>query len=473
MTEVTYIRASDAKSWSSCKRRAWYDHHPPEGFDLPEEGEFEQLIIQLGVRHEWGVKRKLEKEYQLVEAVSEQHTCDLMAAEVDIIYQPQFTEGDIIGKPDFLIRHESGEYQAADAKLARSDDKKEIQIQLGVYRKMMNNGLPALVFLGNGETVEIGDEADKLADKFLAGMREILANKTSPQVRYSESRCKPCPYYGVCKPEFKAKEEITLLYGVESRAAPGLEAQGITTISKMAESDPNIISDVPYLKGFSKRNRAVLQAKSYFDDSVHRLQDVVMPEGTWVHFGIETNPLADTRQEHVYLWGFLKPPYDHGAFEYVWTDHERDDEKGWRQFLDLVERYRQEYPDLILCHFSNYEMDKIKMYAKRYDMHEHPTVAWLLGDDTPLFDIKTPVTESFVLPLAGYGLKQICKHEGLVNFQWQDEDSGSQWSVVQFVKYRMELITDRRAQMKKEILTYNFDDVMATRKLEEWLRKNS
>jgi uncharacterized protein len=79
--------------------------------------------------------------------------------------------------------------------------------------------------------------------------------------------------------------------------------------------------------------------------------------------------------------------------------------------------------------------------------------------------------ESFVLPLAGYGLKQICKHEGLVNFQWSDEGSGSQWSVVQFVKYRTELIKSRRQQMKNDILTYNFDDVMATRKLEEWLRK--
>jgi hypothetical protein len=40
-------------------------------------------------------------------------------------------------------------------------------------------------------------------------------------------------------------------------------------------------------------------------------------------------------------------------------------------------------------------------------------------------------------------------------------------SVVQFVKYRTELITDRRKQMKKDILTYNFDDVMTTKKFVE------
>lgn len=168
--------------------------------------------------------------------------------------------------------------------------------------------------------------------------------------------------------------------------------------------------------------------------------------------------------------GFLKPPYDASAFDYVWTDHERDDETGWRQFLDLMARYREEYPDLILCHFSSYEVTNIRRYAKRYGMEDHPVVEWLLGDDSPLFDIQGPVKDSFVLPLASYGLKQICKHEDLVNFQWQDDDSGSQWSVVQFVKYRLELIKERREQMKKDILAYNFDDVMATRKLEEWLR---
>lgn len=174
------------------------------------------------------------------------------------------------------------------------------------------------------------------------------------------------------------------------------------------------------------------------------------------------------------IWGgFLKSPYDHSAFDTIWTDNERNDKQGWLQFLELMEQYRQEFPDLVLCHFSSYEVVNIKRYAKRYDMEEHPIVKWLLGDDSPLFDIQKPVKGNFVLPLASYGLKQICKHKDLVNFQCSDDDSGSQWSVVQFVKYRMELIKDRREQMKKDILTYNFDDVVATRRLEKWLRDSS
>jgi uncharacterized protein len=75
-----------------------------------------------------------------------------------------------------------------------------------------------------------------------------------------------------------------------------------------------------------------------------------------------------------------------------------------------------------------------------------------------------------VLPLQGYGLKDICRHPDLVNFQWQDEESGSQWSVVQFNHFLLESDPEIRARLKNKILGYNRDDVTATRRLEEWLR---
>jgi len=467
------IRASAAKSWVHCQRRAWLDSNLPQGYETTEPNEFDQLVMRLGIRHEWNVKRQLEKQYQLIEAVSEEHTKALMDAGVQVIYQGQITKDGIVGKPDFLIRHESGEYQPADAKLARSEEKKEIQIQLGVYRKLLGNGLKALAFLGTGEVTEIGDEADTEVDKFLANMGEILAQPTPPPVRYSESKCRACGFNAVCKPDFEAKGELTLIYGIDSRSAPGLEKQGIDTIRKLADIDPAAIEDVPFLKGYEKKQRAVLQAKTYFDGTIHQLKPVTLPVGTWIHFDIEVNPLTESGQEHVYLWGFLKPPYDGSYFDYVWTDSDTQDRQGWEAFIAKIEEYRSLYPNLVLAHFSGYEVQKINLYAERYAMQAHPTVAWLLDDDTPLFDLRKVVKNCFVLPLASYGLKYICKHPKLVNFQWDDADSGSQWSVVQFVNYLGTMIPAERERIKRDILTYNFDDVMATRKLEEWLRNIS
>lgn len=469
MTDNLYIRPSDARSWLHCKRRVWYDNFPPENMPIAELDPFEELIAEMGMRHAQNVKNNYEQTHPMVEATSVEHTNQLMAEGVDAIYHPQIidSQNKILGEPNLLIRDADGQYQIVDAKLSRKEDKKEIQIQLGIYHQLMGGNLPALAVLGDNSTAEFGDETYKEVAKFLIDMRSILSINTPPEVRYGKSKCESCPYVGICKPAFEATEELTLLYGIESRAAPNLESQDINTITTLADSNPEDIAEVPYLPDVS---RAVLQAKTYKTGEMFVIHPPNLPNGTWVHFDIEVNPLTDNGEEHVYLWGFLKPPYDNSAFEYIWTDSQNDDEQGWHGFLELMAQYRQQYPDLILCHFSNYEKANIKRYAKRYDMAEHPIVAWLLGDETPLFDIHPIVKDSFVLPLDGLGLKDICKHEDLVNFQWRNEESGAQWSVVQFHKYLAEQSQTQREQMKQDIIAYNIDDVMATRKLEEWLR---
>ena len=95
---------------------------------------------------------------------------------VPVIYQGRLlneSEG-LVGYPDFLIRHESGQYQSADAKLSLKESKKVIQIQLGIYRRLLTNELPAIVFLGDGRTAQLGNEVDSLVDEFITGMRSLL-----------------------------------------------------------------------------------------------------------------------------------------------------------------------------------------------------------------------------------------------------------------------------------------------------------
>ena len=71
---MTAIRASDAKSWVHCPRRAWFDRHPPDGYESIEPAEFDQLMIALGGRHEWNVKRQLEQQHTVAWRRSRQST---------------------------------------------------------------------------------------------------------------------------------------------------------------------------------------------------------------------------------------------------------------------------------------------------------------------------------------------------------------------------------------------------------------
>lgn len=470
-TDRLIIKPSDARSWTLCTRRVWLDNK--HDFKLaPSTDEFQQLIIQLGLEHEGAVLEHLATTLDVHTATSPEDTKHLMAEGVQAIYQAQLVDetSGLIGYPDFLIRHECGEYQPADAKLSLSKEKVEIQVQLGFYRRMLNSQLPAIVFLGDGSEDLIGDEASVITNRFVTEMRQLLASNEEPVVRYSHSKCRACPYYAHCKPAFEAKEELSLLYGIQGRAALGLEAEGINTISQLAEADPTTVPDVPYLKGYDKKHRAILQAKSYLTGEVFQLCPVSLPEGQWVHFDIEDNPLTGDGEKHVYLWGFLAPSYANENFEYVWTESASEDEQGWLRFLDLIEQYRQRYPNLVLAHYSQHERTTIRGYAKRYGMENNTTVTYLLGETSPLFDLQKPVLDSLVLPLQSYGLKDICKHEDLVNFQWEDGGSGAQWSVVQFNRFLAESDLKTKEALKSDILGYNRDDVIATRRLEEWLR---
>ncbi|HIB84197.1 MAG TPA: TM0106 family RecB-like putative nuclease [Chromatiaceae bacterium] len=465
------IKPSDSKSWSLCHRRVWIDNKT----DLRPteiEDEFQQLIVNLGLQHEQAVLDQLSRTYQVHKATSPEDTQRLMSEGAEVIYQAQLIDEDenFVGYPDFLIRHENGSYQPADAKLSLSEEKKDIQVQLGFYRRMLDNGLPAIVYLGDGSEAVIGDESIDVTNQFVDEMHDILSSDVEPSVRYSHSKCRACPYYTHCKPAFEAREELSLLYGVHGRSVQGLNRAGIDTITTLANTDPENIPEIPYLKGFDKHRRAVLQADSYLTGAIHQINDFTLPEGYWVHFDIEDNPLTESGDKHVYLWGFLIPSYHNDDFEYVWTDTEKDDRDGWIIFLEKIDNYRRNHPDLIIAHYSSHERTTIKAYAKRYSMENNEIVLYLLGDDSPLYDMQKPVLNNFVLPLQAYGLKDICKHKDLVNFQWEDNESGSQWSIVQFHRFLAETDLVTKDGLKSEILGYNRDDVIATRKLEEWLR---
>ena len=55
------VKPSDAKSWSLCARRVWFDNQPSEGPEI-DIGEFDQLVIDLGLTHEKTILERLSQE---------------------------------------------------------------------------------------------------------------------------------------------------------------------------------------------------------------------------------------------------------------------------------------------------------------------------------------------------------------------------------------------------------------------------
>ena len=329
------IKSSDVKSWLSCERRVWYDNYPPE--NKREIEPFDQLIINRSAEHKEVIYQKLSKQYTIEHAQSPEHTKELITKCVEVIYEPQLLDSssNLFGTPDFLIRHEDGEYQPADAKIIKSTInsktgkvKKELQIEFGIYKQLLGTNLPGLVYLVDGELQKVHDLDDELVDDFIKKMNKILAENDPPTARYVHSECKKCPYYSICYPQFIDKGEITLIFGIDRRSAPKLEEIGIDTFQKLLASEPDKISKIPRI---TNNEKIVLQAKSWHTGEIFKLKNIELPKGTWVHFDVEDNPLDLSGEKHVYLWGFLKPNYDEESFEYSWTDNMNDDCKRLAQ----------------------------------------------------------------------------------------------------------------------------------------------
>jgi uncharacterized protein len=472
--KVKYIRASDARSWTECLRKVWYNHNPPPLQQKPEDDSMLEFFKEKGFKHEDIVLKELKKKYKVEEATSAAHTQQLMKQGAEVIYQPQFVDHQkkIVGHPDFLIKQDDGSYQVADAKLANTT-KKDVKIQLGVYRVLVGSDHPAIVYHGNGDTSEVGDEANKMTQEFLVSMRDILSKKSPPSAKHAFNKCSGCKYKEICIPEFKAKDDLSLLYGINKISAEALEKIGITTITQLADIDPDTLPDIPYMKKPEDKRRAVMTAKAYKKDEAIQVKKLKLPRGHWVHFDIESNPFVSENKDYVYLWGLLEPDYKDSDYDHVWADAEKDDRKTWFAFLNKVKKLRQQHPDLILAHYSQFEVKAIERYAERYKMKNNPTVRYLLGKKSPLFDLLDAVKETFIMPTNSYGLKEISKNPKLVNFQWSDEDSGSAWSVVQYHKFLEEKDPVKKQELKDKIIEYNRDDVRATHKLEMWMREQN
>lgn len=456
--------ASAAIAWKACHRRAWYDMHDPGSAEPPDK--FNQLIMQAGIEHERAVLATLDS---YTKARDEVHTAQLMESHTPIIYQPKFRDDTlgVVAQPDFLFLEADG-YRAADAKLAGSiKDKPGLRIQLAVYQRVLRSDLPAKALLGNGEEALIGAKDLDRADEFIASMKH-LADSPRPEVHFGNTKCSLCAYRSICIPEFQANGDLGQNYFLRAEPISHLRARGIHTLADLAKQDPEALPEVPHLKGDTRR-LAVLHAKALVTGNLIVLEDPAPIPGTPIHFDIESKPQSKGSPEEVYLWGFLMPPYAKEDFEYVWHDGGADaDRNGWHQFLAVVAEQRKRYPDAVYVHYARFEHDAIKRYAQRFGDQSHPVVEWLLKEDG-LLDLCEMVKDSVVLPTYGYGLKEVCKAPNLVNFQWELQESGSQWSVVRYMDFLGAEDERAREEIKSEVLAYNRDDVRATRALEMWL----
>ncbi len=236
--------------------------------------------------------------------------------------------------------------------------------------------------------------------------------------------------------------------------------------------------------------------------------------------------------EKIYLWGVKDYRGSSPRFLPALAGFGPDgDRAGWDQFLAICAALLAERPNLRFVHWGNYEQTRIRDYMERYGEKSsaspiagHPEGSHLeashseashseepgdeesrtrsapIGDPAPdlwlplaekparsfaakdlvaapsgtadrvlerLVDLLPVVKASVVLPLPSYGLKVV---EKFVGFERRLTEYQGNLAMARYIEACETSDPGTREEIMKEILTYNEEDLDATRAVMEWLR---
>lgn len=472
-----------------CERRVFL---AARGEERAEPDEFEELIHELGIRHE---KEHLAsfRQYTDISLVHYDRrveaTREAIARGDDVIYQGVFeaklpgTEDTVAGSPDFLIRRGKN-YIIRDCKLARHAEEGgrhgEIVFQLQLYgwlfKACMKKKPAALeVYLGDRTTVGIPVADDRDVLELLNRVRSLELLKEEPWSPVGWSKCSGCGFEERCWQIAEQQGDPAVVYGVDQATAIALRDQGVYTIDELLrEHSEETLHELKKQRGdrlvrVGKASRRILQqTEALKKGKPFLIKPLELPsKDNWVMFDLEGLPPQFDELDKVYLWGmqvFGKRPGDY--LPSLAGFGEQGDREGWDLFLKNSEAVFREYGDIPFVHWNHYETTKLREYIARYK--DTDGIAGRVLENC--LDLLKVTRDCLVLPEPSYSLKVVEQRAG---FERTMEEFGGNWSIAQYVRAVETEDEELRREIMVQIQRYNQEDLAATWAVLEWVRRFS
>ncbi len=337
--------------------------------------------------------------------------------------------------------------------------KEEYKFQLTFYSLILERiqgVLPKEAYIVNGS----GDEGSFKVDDFLdyfhftrERIEEILDGQKPPP--FLKSSCKQSPWFSLCLENAKSCSDISLISRLSQSDQRRLYDLGIQTIHDMTSANLEDLRSKLEDWPFDKILRFQSQANVLVSNEPMILKRHEFPAvDTEIYFDIESDPT----KEIDYLLGVLKRNKD-GSTEYkaFFAEGKKDEERIWREFLDYLDALEDRF---VIYHYSQYEKAVFDRFANKYGISL--TLDAKFKDHA--FDLQKIMTDSVILPLYFYSLKDVGKYLG---FKWNDENAGGAESIVWYDEY----VANKKLELRSKLLQYNEDDVRATLFIKDWLSK--
>lgn len=433
---------------------------------------------------------------------------DALRSGADVVFQAAFFDGQFHGRSDFLVRQADGTYAVFDTKLARHA-KVTALLQLAAYGdQLLKAGITPdpMVTLVLGATVQLPGGGFEYVrshhrlseilpvfrerqDRFLALTSSHLA-QPGP-VQWDTAGLTACGRCDYCQEQVAATDDLLLVARMNSAQRKRLRTDGIRTVRELAETTlTNPSASLLRLQDQARMQSGVGVADGEVrylkDGEEHRIRFGVIPENTLselpppsdgdIFFDFEGDPLWQESATGVwgleYLFGVIETPAAPGVagiFRPFWAHSREAEKQAFLDFLDYVQKRRQDYPDMHVYHYAAYEKTALRKLSVMHVAGEDTVDQWLR--DGLLVDLYQTVRNSIRISENSYSIKKLEPLYMGTNLRSGDvKDAGA--SVVAYAHY-CDARDDGRAEEAATILAgisdYNEYDCLSTLELRNWL----
>lgn len=412
-------------------------------------------------------------------------TLAMIGSDAAVLAQATLFDGSFVGVADFLQRTPRG-WLISDAKLARSDSVPAL-LQIGAYAALLHDaGVPlaptAALLLGSGEVSEHRvDELVAVARARRARLETVACAHGGDGVarEWGDPRWSACGRCAACTQAAEATRDVLLVAGLRASTRRRLREAGVRTVEELAVFTGEV-PDVAAETLERLRRQAALQAAQDADpegavrfevvdaEALHRLP---APSRGDLFFDFEGDPLWRERGSRTwgleYLFGWVAVDTGEPVFGCLLA-HDRAAEKAaLEQFVAFVRARREQWPDLHIYHYADYEVSALTRLAVRHGTCEDVIDDFLRAG---LFvDLYATVRASIRVSQRSYSIKKL---EPLYMPARTGDVTGGEDSIVEYHRFmaaRDLADVSGAAALLAGITHYNEQDCVSTWLLRNWL----
>jgi uncharacterized protein len=408
-----------------------------------------------------------------------EQTQQAMTEGYDFIYQGVIISGNLVGRPDLLIKtpgqSDLGNYHYApmDIKLARVEDTwddgnekvtKEQLWQIFYYADILEKtqGLrPHHGYIYKTKSRKLSVNLSKPNEQYKNAIDQLNGYLKSPDALSEpalNANCKMCEWKSVCIKRIEEENDCTRVYFVGSAMQKGLRKIGIKTVDDLAcQNSEELKEKVNLLKGqgyFWKSlsdtliEKSISRAKIFKSGKQVIHENINFPEHQIeIHYDLEDDPT----QDFVYLHGLVLSEQGKKPEYYAFFAESINDEKV---ITEQLFEFFKKHAGAPVYHYSPYEKTTLKRLIGKYSGLDSGVFEMLFGEKGTAIDLLKIINDKTDWPLSSYSIKDICRYLG---FAWDATDASGAASIVWMNDY-----LNGNKELKSKILRYNEDDCMAT-----------